>query len=319
MKKSHSINFYGINCTLTSENEQFASIFNQKFSGFKEGATYAFDTQSLEILFQHSRAEYPTPTKVSSHTWRGDGILKIRHNYLSSSCDVYFFYNTSHQLTKILLCYSESIIFKLLNAAIGSKLRRQLFQILLKLYIEQSILWQLCSQHDMRCLHAAAIEEKGAVQILAGMNGVGKSTKALQLTQVNKSRLYADNYLLVNKTHAYFSPDSVRLDSKSIKLLQLNAEGDFGFGKKTVAIPSEVFSKILRAPIKHISRITLAEHESKKKSSKQSVVQKILIDQLIHQEEILVAPVSQIGEKFDITTTLYPDCEYFDWEIERTS
>lgn len=302
---------------LMSENNEFNSVFQQKFDGFKQGATHEFDSRKISIEFSSQHHVFSTPKKLSSHTWQGDGVLKIKHEYLTTACDVFIFYDSSHNITKLLFYYSETVIFKALNFLASKKLRRQLFQIIIKHYIEQTLLWQLCTQHDLRAIHAAAIEQKGSVTVLAGMNGIGKSTKALQQVKTDGALLFADNYLLVDKKNAYFSPDVVRLDQWSMQLLSLNEQNEFGFGKKTVKIPANLVSTAKRAPIKEIARITLGKNESKWKSSKQSVVNKIILDQCIHQEEVLISPVSQIKQKFDITTTSYPDCDYYDWEIER--
>ncbi|HEX7017933.1 MAG TPA: hypothetical protein VF209_03445 [Patescibacteria group bacterium] len=305
MKNKYHFFHYGKKVDVHTDSNFFQHLIDQKFSQFKADATYPLVAGECQIKWVTSS---PPPLSdiviLSSMAQRSSTTLRITHSYLTTTTTIDFDFASSTSLTctQITLYYQESLLFTL--AAFGfSFLRRQLFQVLIKKYIEQSLLWLLVQEKKLICLHAAAVEKEGRVVVLAGLNGVGKSTLASKYISNQSFSYFGDNYLLLDTKNAYYSPDVVRLDQQSLTHLQLTSQTEYGFGKKVIAPLKK--SPLHRAPVKAIAWTQRGSIGHKKRMSAQEFWQMLEHYQILEGEAISAAPISYWQPGFS-SSSKYP-------------
>lgn len=312
MKNLYKFNYFGLDLSVTAADFFFLNLIKNKFGSYGQKATHRFEKRKIVVSFTSIKniPQIMRKSIISSSSSSGKNKLFINHNYLSTKSLIVTEFKNS-DIINIKILFKSSLLFNFVNFLTNNLLRHQLFQNIIKLYIEQSLLWNLATKFDLICLHAAAVEKNNQVSILAGLNGVGKSTLAISLTQKQNFNLFADNYLLIDKENAYFSPDIVRLPQKSLSYLNLEPKTFFGFNKYTIAQNELKISKTKIADIKSIYLVSRESEWSKQKISK--ILAKKIIDnlQISSAEEVRFAPVSQFKPEKSFTDVQMPDAEYF--------
>lgn len=313
MKHTFDFTYYGLNCSTVSDNSLFHNLLQQKFLGFAQQDTFYFENTPVKIFFSSKTFSLPRNSlnKISNSAWKSSNTLYLKHFYLGSTTYIKTTF-VGNTLNTIEIFFKSNYQFLVLNAASRNVLKRQLFQQLIKLYIEQSMLWYLTKVHSLQCIHASTVVKNGRALVFAGLNGVGKSTHAQKLVKEKRATLYSDNYLLTNTLYAYYSPDVVRLDKRSLQLLDKKAKSKFGFGKYTIDTKSTNLDVDLHTEIAAIFFTTLGQQDQHRHFSPEQ----LLSLQISSGEEVSQAPISQ----YDPTPPKldnFPDCKYYHQVIKK--
>ena len=294
MKNTFKFNYFGLEIKTFSNNLLFIYLIKNKFAAFIKFPTFQFEKRKIIVEFYNVKS-FKSVQKdkiINSSTFRNTNSLYITHNYLLTSTRIQTEFK-KNDIQKISCLFISSIVFELANILTQGILKKQLFQNIIKLYIEQSLLWNLTTKHKLYCLHASSIENDKKVTIFTGLNGVGKSTLALYLTKSKEYDLFSDNYLLINKEKAFFFPDSIRLSKKSLKILNINSKTIFGFDKYFIEPKVINFSKSIVANIKDVYITYRGKKWNKKRVSKLQAQNTIHLLQTSNSEEVQFSPVSQ--------------------------
>ncbi len=294
MKNTFNFNYFGLKVRIQSNNQLFTQLIKNKFKAFNKYSTYQFEKRKIIIEFSSTNfLENKKREKiVNSSTFINNNSLHIYHNYLLTSTMIETKFK-GKDIQQISLLFKSSVFFNILDVLLRGLLKKQLFQTIIKLYIEQSLLWNLTVKHKLYCLHASSIEKDNKVTIFTGLNGVGKSTLALYLAQTKKYNLFSDNYLLINNKKAFFFPDSIRLSKKSLKLLSITPKTLFGFDKYFIESKFVHFSKCIVADIKNVYISYRGNKWNKKRMKKSDAQNTIHSLQTSNAEEVQFSPVSQ--------------------------
>jgi hypothetical protein len=97
------------------------------------------------------------------------------------------------------------------------ELRRRRFTTLLYYVLYYPCFWWLERRCDLHPIHAAGVEVDGAVVVLAGPSGVGKSTLSTGLSASPGVRFLSDTFLLQRGTTVRAVPEPLLLDAWSQK------------------------------------------------------------------------------------------------------
>jgi hypothetical protein len=294
MKQLFKFTFYGLDCRSTSNSALFMELLRSKFELYKKNETEELLGGKILIQFRNSETTLPSSlgNKISNTTTIGNNFIKITHRYLTTSADITIFFKKD-VLTKIVIVFKSAITFSVVNALLLNVLRRQLFQQIIKLYIEQTLYWYVADHMNLQCIHASAVEKNGKVLVFAGLNGVGKSTLAQLLIKNYNYHFFADNYVLINESHAFFSPDTVRLDKRSLSMLEKNATHSYGFNKFSVKTTNNsAFKKALIAKVYFVSQ---GKKWQKIKLSRSKFWEKLFRLLSINGELASLAPVAQFN------------------------
>lgn len=304
MKRVFNWNYFGYEIKSYSDNSLFQELLMNKFALFNEIKTHTFNKRTIKITFNSGSFvdNVENQKQISNSVRISKNSICIYHTYLTTKTIVETIFSKK-DIIKISFHFSTSIIFEVINILTKNRLKKQLFQYIIKLYIEQSLLWNICTKNSLNCLHAASLEENGRVTVFAGLNGVGKSTLSLLLKSKNK-KLFSDNYLLVKNDMAYLSPDLIRLDKKSLHILNLKSFSFFGFDKYLVKNTQTFFSKKTKAKIKNIYILSRGNQWKKESLSNKQAINLIKNLQIINAEEVLYAPISQMFGQNRITHTI---------------
>lgn len=306
------INFYGKKCVFSSANHVWNNAIYDKFSNFASFETERLSTGRCEIYFTNDLAPTFKGERIASSVKRNASQLRIEHQYLGSTTFIDISYTDSHSPHKISIHFLPSFVFSILNLVSRNLLLKQLYQTIIKLYIEQTFYWMIAKDANLECLHASAVEKDGAVEIFAGMNGVGKTRLALSKVFKEDYSLFSDNYILVGKDVAYFSPDSVRIDLKTSTELEVPIQKDFGFGKYFVTLNRSNYYDKRIAQHSSISLISLSDDAHKKvKQSSAHLWEKIIKQQIAHQEHPRVCMASLFDLESPLTVDFVPTTNYF--------
>lgn len=316
MNTNFNWNYFGLTLSLNSTDSSFTNLIERKFNIFNQVATHAFEKRKIQISFSNKIVknfddDVSDKKIISKSSYISKNSLFIIHEYLTTNTIIKTTFNIKDiQLIEIL--FNTSFIFELANFITKGMLKRQLFQNLIKLYIEQSLLWYLTSEHGLHCLHAASIEKNNKVTVFTGLNGVGKSTLALFLSKQTETKVFSDNYLLVDSQNAYLFPDSVRLTKNSMNLLNLNPDGDYGFNKYSILNNFVNFSNKTKEKIDAVYITFRGNKWSKKKLSSadgQNIIQNL---QISNAEEVKFAPISQYFPQKSYRSLSSLKCSYFE-------
>lgn len=304
MKNLFKWNYFGLNLTLKSDNIFFSKLIEDKFSIYNKFETKKFNKRKITISFSSNSFKKPLNYKkiISSTAKVTNKSLYLDHRYLTTKTTIETVF-LKNNITDINIYFSTTVVFEVFNILTKNLLKRQLMQNIIKLYVEQSLLWNLCVENKLNCLHAASVEENGEVNIFVGLNGVGKSTLALSLVNTNK-KIFSDNYLLTKGNTAYLSPDTVRLTKKSLDILNLSSSGSFGFEKYFIKNNDELFSNKFMAKINNIYILYRGDRWNKKKLGVRKATNIIRNLQISNDEEILYAPVSQMFASLEVEHSL---------------
>jgi len=318
MNQPFNFCYYGLLLQCQSENFLWTKILTDKFVNFKPGATHSFTTQKIVFNFHNFSSSEPLINYeiYSPFLYLADNKLLLKHDYLLTSTSILYRFH-QEKLHSIDFYFKSNFLFELANFLSQGILKTQLFQNLLQLYLEQALLFILCRENKLNCLHAAAVEKKSQVFIFAGLNGVGKSTLAQQLVARFGYQHFADNYLLIDKKYAYFAPDTIRLNKKSLKFLKLPAKNYFGFSKYNVDLSKEFISSYLKSKIKAIFLISRSQQKYFHQESKNKILSTILNLQIINQEEIKTSPLAQYFSHLDLSLGKYPSCSYYSLNLKN--
>ncbi len=301
MRNIFSWNYFGLKISVLSDTVLFSELIKNKFNIFNKKKTYQFEKRNILLSFSSKKYKEVEAhqKKISSNASISKNSLVIKHNYLTTITTVKTIF-VGKNIKEIQIYFSSSFLFELVNVFTNNQMKHQLFQNIIKQYVEQSFLWNLCTKNNLNCLHASSIEENEKVTIFAGLNGVGKSTLALWL--VNKKRkLFSDNYLLVKGKYAYLFPDTIRLTKSSLELLKIEKLALFGFNKYLVKNNNTFFSKKTKADIKSIYIVDQSEKWKKETLAEKKALNKIKNLQISNNEEVLYAPVSQFFNEKNVT------------------
>ncbi len=292
MKQLFKFSFYGLNCSAVSNNAEFMQLLRNKFGSYKKNVTEALLSGKVKISFQKNTLTsfLPAGNNISNTTVIDKDIIQITHRYLTTSAIVQTKFKKK-SLASIDISFKSTLIFSVVNMFLFNTLQRQLFQQIIKLYVEQTLYWYVALNKGLQCIHASAAEKNGKVLVFAGLNGVGKSTLVQLLIKNYDYHFFADNYLLIDDLHAYFSPDTIRLDQHSLSMLGKTAEYRYGFNKFTTeTINSSLFKK---APVSKMYFVSQGKQWQKTKQSRSKFWEKLLVLLSINGEMVALAPVAQ--------------------------
>jgi hypothetical protein len=318
MNSLFKFNYFGLHSFFKSNDSLFIDLAKNKFKSYTKGVTHEFESRKIILDFKVVKMlpKHSILKTISNNTFISKDRLFIKHNYLTTDSLIATKFK-DNDILSIKIFFKSTLIFNLANLLTRNLLKRQLFQNIIKLYIEQSLLWNLVTKFKLNCLHASAIEKNNKVIVFAGLNGIGKSTLALYLTQKQGFSLFCDNYLLVEKNKAYFSPDVVRLTKKSLNWLNIKPSSLFGFNKFNLESSDIKISKQKISKIKSVYLTTRGDRWSKRKTLQKSIINKIKSFQISNQEEVLFAPVSQYTSENSINNAPMPNCNYFQLNLGK--
>jgi hypothetical protein len=314
MHSAFQFDYYGTQCEVFTTSQFFQGLLRQKFGNFFSGATKNLTQQKIIIEFYEVSSLPVTPKDAiyfSPVLCRTPSKLIFEHDYLTTKAQVRMSFQ-QNKVEKIEIFFKNSIAFQALNSFSKQIYLRQLFQIYIKQYIELTLLWQIVLERSIECIHAAAIEKDGEVLIFAGLNGVGKTTLAMSLVQKHGYKLFADNYLLLNSSEAFKSPDSPRLENlELVKQSDFSNAGEFGFAKHVLSVPVEMKSSLLSARIKAIYFVQRGSTWDLKKGSAEEIMNTIRQLQIVHGESVANAVVSHLQPTAQMELDTVPKVPYF--------
>ena len=233
-----SSNFFGLDVTLTTSNSFFNELFLAKFGAFSDKATEHLQSGTVQIDFNQDASQpqfewlqIDSQIKVAN----SKPVIQKEHYYLGQAFLITLGFDTKKQSHTISIQEKASLVFATLNLFSRGLLKRQLYQNILKLYIEQPLYHFMCTKNDLYCLHASGVGKKEQGLLFYGLNGVGKSTLAQYLITKHGYDQVSDNYTLVSDSKMYASPENVRLASDSLSQLGAAATSSFGFEKMNIS------------------------------------------------------------------------------------
>lgn len=315
-----SINFFGLAVEVTSNNNLFTSLVESKFGNFHTNSTESLLEGNVHISFGELKNRNTSWEKIDSQIEisNQDNSVKKKHFYLGQEITTELHYDVKQKMLDISLSENKSIVFSVLNALSRGMLKRQLYQNVLKLYVEQPLYHLVSKEKNLFCLHASGVTKKGQGTLFYGLNGVGKSTLAQYLLKNREYQQSSDNYTLVSKTTMYASPESVRLATDSISLLNVEVASEFGFGKKNITTQESEKTKSKIATIVFVSRGT---NYSLNKIAKNDFIQLLRLQE-VNGEDVqssVLANLSYFSEKnaypvqkanyYQVTMSSYDDLE----------
>lgn len=308
---SSTYTYFGLELRLKTNHSLFASLFDQKYSIGNTLSTKKLVSHPVTISFTTTAAQNFSHLAskdiqyLGDNAWQTENSFRLLHQYLTTNTNIVAtLVDGSDQLDSLTFEFADSLAFNLVSTLTGGVLKQQLLQLVIKQYIEQALLGYLTTRANLQCLHAAVIEKNGQAVVLAGLNGVGKSSLALHLIQTQGYRLLADNYVLLQGTQALRTPDTVRLKTDSIEQLKLTASGLFGFEKYRIA--DQYWSPLESAPIKSIWLVSRgsswqlkpanssSSNKSNNPSSAEKIHQQIYKRQQLFGEDVLLSPVMNL-------------------------
>lgn len=311
MKTSNTYTYFGLELRLQTNNQLFNSLFDQKYSIANVLPTQKLLSHSVTITFENKSVddftELPTADQnyLGDNAWQSKNGFRLLHHYLTTTTNVITEISSeTKQLQTIRFEFADSSIFTLASLVTSGMLKRQLFQLLIKKYVEQALLGYLVTQTEVQCLHAAAIEKDGQAVVLAGLNGVGKSSLALHLIHEQGYRLLADNYVLIQDGQALKTPDSVRLKPDSIQQLGLQAGELFGFEK--YRITDQNWSQLEAVPIKSIWLVERGTSWQLAPAEAGDIHGQIYQRQQLFGEDVLLSPLMNLIADKPVLTKLKP-------------
>ena len=120
---------------------------------------------------------------------------------------------------------------KILGRRSQAEINRERLLYLTRIGVHFPIFSLLETEENIEIMHAAAVEKGGKAIVLAGYDGVGKSTLALYLCLKKGFQYVADNFLLYDGTNIYPFVESARLSEDSIRALGLSYAGNKIYGR----------------------------------------------------------------------------------------
>jgi glycosyltransferase involved in cell wall biosynthesis len=305
-------NIFGIQIRLRSQSQLFSSLLEAKLRIANHLKTKVFSNHQLDITFS-TTTKIPTTGFLyfGNGIWKNEQQVILEHTYLATQTQITATLDKDQQLSQILLYFKSNLFFYAFNLLSRGMLQKQLFQQLIKLYIEQAMYGSLCFKYGLTCLHAAAVEKKGKALVFAGLNGVGKSTLAQRLITQKGFRLLADNYVLLKNDTLFLTPDSVRLDTTTINKLELDKSDSFGFNKYTIANPEwSTQTQAQVCALFYTTRGTKWKMSSKIETNLH--IQKI---QQLYGESVVHSPLMLLFENMPKLTALpYQKLEIGEWK-----
>ncbi len=129
-------------------------------------------------------------------------------------------------------------IRRVLSPARAAAMRRRRFTTLLYYLVYYPCWWWLEQTQDLHPIHAAGVETRDGVVLLAGASGVGKSTLAVALAALPGASLLSDSFVLHRDTEVIAVHEPVLLDAWSLGWLGAHARdlrrinGQFGLSRQ---------------------------------------------------------------------------------------
>lgn len=307
--KNQSINFFGLDVTLTTKNALFSSLFENKFGSFTKDTTEQLTTGSVGISFgQELSDDTYSWEKIDSQIQINNekNAVQISHFYLGQVLTSRLLFNSVTNRHTIEIAEQPSLTFFVLNLLSRGMLKRQLYQNVIKLYIEQPLYHYLCENKGLYCLHASGVSKDGKGTLFYGLNGVGKSTLSQYVIKNHGFEPSSDNYILISKREMFASPESVRLASDSATQLDVETNSSFGFGKKNISSKMNDETKSTLSKIVFVSRGSNYSF----KSITRKEFEQLLRLQEINGEDVqssVLAHLVQFSKQtpFEVTTCTY--------------
>lgn len=305
-----SLNFFGLNVTFKSNNLLFSTVFRDKFGNFLKGSTQRINPGTVNITCNESfkKAEFSwqkIDAQIQIDT--NKNAIEKKHFYLGQVITARLMFSLNAGVSSIELVEKKSPVFFVLNVLSRGQLRRQLYQNILKLYIEQPLYHFVCKQNNLYCLHASGVTKKSKGILFYGLNGVGKSTLAQYLIQNYGYKQLSDNYTLISDSKMYATPESVRLAQDSIAVLNAEATSSFGFGKMNIAVKSDGVKTSQLSKIIFLSR---GDAYSIKKL-KETDFKKLLRLQQINGEDVQSSVLANLSYFSEQTNYGIQNCTYY--------
>lgn len=142
------------------------------------------------------------------------------------------------------------------------------YQVILRLLVYAPLFWLFEQQNGYFVIHGAGISGNGRNIILAGLNGIGKTSLALAFA-ANGYQFLGDNYLLHDANTIYAFPESIRISEKAARTFGLPVIPDVHlYGKRIVRANTlnlladmrpNIFLIVVRGPVGRIDPISLED------------------------------------------------------------
>lgn len=134
--------------------------------------------------------------------------------------------------------YLKAIAKRMLGRVPAHETNRERLLYITRIGIHFPLFLLLRTEENIEIMHAAAVARGGKSVILAGYDGVGKSTLALYLCLNCGFQYVADNFLLYDDTYVYPFVESARMNEDSLYALGLPCTGNRIHGRVEVIPPS---------------------------------------------------------------------------------
>ena len=134
----------------------------------------------------------------------------------------------------------KSIARRMLGRVPAHETNRERMLYFTRIGIHFPLFFMLKTKENIGVMHAAAVAKGGKSVVLAGYDGVGKSTLALYLCLKCGFQYVADNFLLYDDTYVYPFAEGARMNDDSLRALDFKCAGKRIHGRMEVIPPSFV-------------------------------------------------------------------------------
>ena len=134
--------------------------------------------------------------------------------------------------------YLKAIVKRILRRVPAHETNRERLLYITRIGIHFPLFFLLKTEENIGIMHAAAVAREGKAVILAGYDGVGKSTLAMYLCFNFGFQYVADNFLLYDDKYVYRFVESARMNEDSLYALSLPCTGNRIHGRVEVIPPS---------------------------------------------------------------------------------
>lgn len=170
--------------------------------------------------------------------------------------------------------YLKAIGKRILGRVPARETNRERLLYITRIGIHFPLFLLLRTEADIRIMHAAAVAREGKSVILAGYDGVGKSTLALYLCINCGFQYVADNFLLYDDTYVYPFAESARMNEDSLCALSLPFTGNRIHGRVEFVPP--LFVKDARLNISAVFFNSISNTDSIEAISKEQMKRYIM-------------------------------------------
>ena len=184
--------------------------------------------------------------------------LYLGNNFLIWTPEPWFEYKLTLEENKVViktLIGDDNLSFNtknnlkyLYNIVYRADLALERYAYIMRFLIHFPLFWLLRKNKNIELMHASAIAKNNKAMILAGFDGVGKSTLAAYLCTRKGFTFLTDNFLVFDSKYVYSFPELIRLDSNSFgickKLLKEKRKCFYICGRKHLSLEPRTTKKL---------------------------------------------------------------------------